>query len=295
VRTSLHSLSTGLRYHLLEWGHDSTFDHTVVLLHGFLDLNWCWQPVVEAGLQGLFHVVAPSMRGHGDSDWVGPGGYYHFADYLADLEDLLRQVGRARVSLVGHSMGGSVAAYFAGTFPERIFKLVLLEGMGPPLGLQTGPERTATWIREWSQARGRAPSSLESIADAAARIRRHDPMVSVEEAERLARHATRLNTAGQLIWKHDPIHLTTAPYGFEVTVAERFWCAITCPTLLVDGAQSSFHLPLDDLDRRRLAFAHAESVTLEGAGHMMQRHRPRALAELLTRFLTKAGDRAGDR
>ena len=74
-------LSTGLDYHLLEWGRENAaLDHTVVLVHGFLDLCWGWQDTVEAGLAGRFHVVAPDMRGHGDSDRVGAGGYYHFID-----------------------------------------------------------------------------------------------------------------------------------------------------------------------------------------------------------------------
>src|SRR5690242_11085102 len=95
-------LATGLSYHLLEWGEG---DHTVVLIHGFLDNAWGWQPMVDAGLAAGLHVVAPDMRGHGDSDWIGPGGYYHFADYLADLHELIDHIGqlgnagRARVSL----------------------------------------------------------------------------------------------------------------------------------------------------------------------------------------------------
>src|SRR5690348_15261143 len=94
-------LATGLGCHVLEWGRDQpALDHTVVLLHGFLDLAWTWVPTVEAGLAGRFHVLAPDVRGHGDSDWVGGGGYYHFIDYLADLDDLVRTLGRRRLSLV---------------------------------------------------------------------------------------------------------------------------------------------------------------------------------------------------
>src|SRR5262245_26616302 len=126
-------LATGLTCHVLEWGGaDAALDHTVVLLHGFLDLAWTWVPTVEAGLAGRFHVVAPDVRGHGDSDRVGPGGYYHFIDYLADLDALVRTLGRRRLSLVGHSMGGSIASYYAGVYPDRVHRLALLEGLGPP-------------------------------------------------------------------------------------------------------------------------------------------------------------------
>src|SRR5690606_3653321 len=88
-------LGTGLRYHVLEWGGDRPdLDHTVVLLHGFLDLAWSWEPTVRAGLAGRFHIVAPDLRGHGDTDWVGPGGTYHFLDYMADVEEIVGALGR---------------------------------------------------------------------------------------------------------------------------------------------------------------------------------------------------------
>src|SRR5947207_3597120 len=87
-------LATGLAYNVLEW--DAPSDHTVLLLHGFLDNAWTWQRLVESGLGLPAHVVAPDWRGHGDSDWVGAGGYYHFLDYVADLASLVALVGRRR-------------------------------------------------------------------------------------------------------------------------------------------------------------------------------------------------------
>ena len=85
------ALRTGLSYNVLEWGADSpaAAQHVVVLLHGFLDCAWTWQQTVDSGLFGRYRLIAPDLRGHGDSDRVGPGGYYYFMDYLADLHDLL--------------------------------------------------------------------------------------------------------------------------------------------------------------------------------------------------------------
>lgn len=282
------ALGTGLTYHVLEWGgSDAALDHTVVLLHGFLDLGWGWAATVRAGLAGRFHVVAPDFRGHGDSDWIGAGGYYHFVDYLADLDDLVRQVGRARLSLVGHSMGGSVAAYFAGTCPERIHRLALLEGLGPPEQELSVPERVRGWLESWRRVRGRAPKGHADLAEAAARLQKHDPLLSAELAAELASQGTTPGPDGRLRFKHDPLHLTTGPTPFRVAYAEEFWRRVTCPVLLVEGEQSAFRHSAEESERRAAFFARAERAVLAGAGHMMQRHQPATLADMLAEFLAR--------
>ena len=281
-------LSTGLDYHLIEWGRDDpALDHTVVMVHGFLDLCWGWQDAVEAGLAGRFHVVAPDMRGHGDSDRVGAGGYYHFMDYLADLESLVEQVGRARVSLVGHSMGGSVAAYFTGAWPERVARLVLIEGSGPPEDPTPVPDRVHLWVDACKRARLRQPRGYDSIEAAAARLRQHDPQLHEALSLRLARHGTSRGADGQLRFKHDPLHLTRGPYPFRLEVARSFWQRIRCPTLLVEGGESPFR----ELDRSG-DFPDAERAVVEGAAHMIQRHKPRELGRLLAGFLSGHDERA---
>ncbi len=275
-------LSTGLDYHLLEWGReDAALDHTVVMVHGFLDLSWGFSDCVEAALAGRFHVVAPDMRGHGDSDRVGAGGYYHFMDYLADLESLVAELGRSRVSLVGHSMGGSIVSYFAGTWPERVHRLALLEGLGPPEDSTPVPERVRHWVDACKRARSREPRSYDSVEAAAARLRQNDAALDQDLALRLAEHGTTRGGEGRLRFKHDPLHLTRGPYPFQLEVARSFWQRIACPVLLVEGSESPFRA----LDRSG-EFPAARRAVVDGAGHMMQRHRPAELGRLLAEFLS---------
>ena len=278
-------LSTGLDYHILEWGAgDPALSHTVFLIHGFLDIAWGWVPAVESALAGELHVVAPDMRGHGDSDRVGAGAYYHFMDYLADLDDLVAQLGRERVSLVGHSMGGSICGYYAGVFPERVHRLALLEGAGPPEMPMSAPDRVKTWLAGWEQARTRTPRTYATLDEAAARLRKNDPLLSEQLALELAAHGTR-SIAGGYQFKHDPVHVTLGPYPFLVDIAKQFWSRITCPVLIVEGAESTFRYSPDEAARRYDAFLNAERVVLEGAAHMMQRHQPEKLGELLADHL----------
>jgi pimeloyl-ACP methyl ester carboxylesterase len=286
-------LGTGLTYHLLEWGGEgdpppADPGHTVVLLHGFLDLGSSWELAVKAGLEGTFHILAPDMRGHGDSDRVGAGGYYHFADYLADLHELLRLRARDRVSLVGHSMGGAIASYYAGAFPERIARLALLEGLGPPEPTTSTPERIRAWIRAWERVRGHGQRSYSDVQEAAAQLRKHDPLLSGELAIQLAERGTSAGPDGRRRFKHDPLHATPGPYPFRLDTARELWGRVTCPVLLVEGAESVFRHPPEERARRVEAFSSAasvESLTIQGAAHMMLRHRPADIAAALSGFL----------
>lgn len=252
-------------------------------MHGFLDLSWGWYPAVQAGLAERFHVVAADMRGHGDSDRVGAGGYYHFMDYVADLACLVEEVGRARVSLVGHSMGGSIVAYYAGAFAGRAERVALLEGLGPPEDETPPPDRTRHWVEAWRRTRsneGRGHPSLEAAAE---RLRAADPKLGPELALFLAEHGTEPLPDGRRRFKHDPLHLTRGPYPFSVSVAETYWRRVDCPVLLIEGAESPFRA-LPDLERRAGCFGKAIRVVIPDAGHMIQRHQPAALCRALLEF-----------
>jgi pimeloyl-ACP methyl ester carboxylesterase len=281
-------LDTGIDYHVLEWGgQDATRTHSVFLLHGFLDLAWSWEATVRAGLAEGLHLVAPDLRGHGDSDRVGAGAYYHFFDYLGDLHSLVGALARDRLSLVGHSMGGSVASYYAGTFPDRVHRLAMLEGTGPPESPQSPPERVQTWLRGWAKVRKRPARSYPSVAVAAERLQKNDPLLEAEMARFLADKGTDVGADGSRTFKHDPLHLTLGPYPFRVAVAAEFWKRITCPVLLVEAERSNMRHPPDETARRHACFVNARHVLLPNAGHMMLRHQPAKLAGLLREFLTE--------
>ncbi len=240
---------------------------------------------MDAGLSQHFHIVAPDLRGHGDSDRVGPGGYYHFFDYLPDIAGLVDRLSSARLNLVGHSMGGTIASYFAGTFPDRVQRLALLEGIGPPVDDTEVPDRVRAWIGTWTRRRQDSPRRHPSILVAAERLIASDELLSEARALRLAEVGTRDPGDGSRQFKHDLVHLTRGPYPFRVDVAESFWRRVSCPVLFVDGARSSYRALGPEIDRRLACFKNVERVTLPRAGHMLQRHEPERLAAVLDKFL----------
>src|SRR5690606_24124500 len=215
---------------------------------GFLELAWSFERVAQR-LAPRYHVLAPDFRGHGDSGWVGAGGYYYFPAYTADLARLLPRLTRARTFLVGHSMGGTVATYYAGTFPERVHKLALLEGIGPPgTSPEDAPARLLEHVRTVDAVRAKALRPLPSLAAAAERLRRAYPGLDPAWSERLAAKATRPapdGPPGSRLWKHDPLHRTRSPLLFSEAQFAAFCRRIACPVLIVDGADSDVRFAHD--------------------------------------------------
>ncbi len=276
--------ANGLEHHVLEW--DGGGRTTLLCLHGFLDLSWAFHAVAPALAAAGYHVVAPDLRGHGRTQWVGAGGYYHFMDYVLDVADLVDALARDRLALVGHSMGGGITAYYAGVFPDRVWKAVVMEGgRVPETPVETVPDRVAGWIDGVRRVRGRGPKVYASVAEAAAQIRRRDPFCPEEEAAFLSERATH-PVPGGVAFLHDPLHVTHGPYPFHLDVATAFWRRIRCPVLLLEGEQTE--LPrTDDWHVRIAAFGDLRHEVIPGAGHMMMRHRPELVALRIAEFLAE--------
>lgn len=277
MRSSKLQLATGLTYNVQTW--DGPSATTFLLIHGFTDLGAGWCEVAPL-LAKHGRVLAPDLRGHGDSDWIGPGGYYHFMDYVADVDDLVRQMIDGRFVLVGHSMGGSVSGYYAGIRPERIAGLVLVEGLGPPdLMGGEGPTRTVAWIDAWRVARSKL-KTMASLDEAVSRLKRHDDLLDDTLARKLAEYGTRRHDQG-LVWKHDPLHATFGPYAYRLETARKYWEKVTCPVLAIDGGKSKLNLSDAERASRRASFKNVRHLVIDGAGHAVQRHAPKQLAEAI--------------
>ena len=117
--------SQGLRLHYWDWGNADA--PLMLLVHGGRDHGRSFDLIAHS-LQPHFHVLAPDLRGHGDSDWT-KGGSYSLTEYVYDLSRLVRSTGASQVTIVGHSMGGMVGLIYAGTFPEQVAALVVLDGV----------------------------------------------------------------------------------------------------------------------------------------------------------------------
>ena len=257
----------GLKHRVLEWGEASDDSPTLFFVHGFLDCGASFSWLVDS-LPEHYHCVAPDLRGHGGTEWVGKGGYYHFFDYVRDLRDLVDRLAGPRLVLVGHSMGGGVASLFAGSWPEASEKLVLLEGLGPAEeSYDEGPDRIRRWLRELRNTEGRGPRTFTSLEQVAARLSRLWPSLRPEQTEELAGWMTTEGPEGGFRWSYDPLHRTRTPMVFRPERWAPFLRAISCPTLTISGGESWVNWP--DLDTRRANLVDRTHCYIEEGSHML--------------------------
>ena len=122
----------GLRLHYWEWGDPQ--EETYVFVHGVRDQGRSWDhfldELIGRGVP-IKHAVALDLRGHGDSEWPSTSRGYAHEDFLTDLAGLLKHLDKEPVTIIGHSLGGSMCLLYAGTFPERVKRMVLVESLGP--------------------------------------------------------------------------------------------------------------------------------------------------------------------
>lgn len=285
--TSHFFISQRLRLHYVDWGNRSK--PPLLLLHGGRDhcRNWDW---LAASLRHDWHIIAPDLRGHGDSQW-SPDGHYTMAAYIYDLAQLIHQQKLAPVNIIAHSLGGNIALRYTGIYPDTVRRLISIEGLGPSPKLlaeraqQSADERMKSWIEEQRALASRTPRRYASVQDACNRMQEENTHLSPAQARHLTEHGINQNEDGSYSWKFDNYVRSNPPYDLTQSAIETLWNRISCPTLLVYGKESWASNPAED--GRAKHFRNAEVVTLEDAGHWAHHDRFDEFRNLASSFLKK--------
>jgi pimeloyl-ACP methyl ester carboxylesterase len=273
----------GIPHGVARWdGPQST---PIVLLHGWGDCAETFQFVIDAWSRDRC-ALALDWRGFGQS--ASQGRPYWFPDYLADLDAFLGAVSPDEpVVLVGHSMGGNIAALYAGIRPERVRRLVNLEGFGlPRTDVSEAPARYARWLQQLQMPP--TFSTYESIEAFAQLLCRRNPRLEPARAWYVASYWTKPLASGGVTLRWDPYHKLVNPVLYRREEAQRIWGQIAAPGLLVVGDRSDLR---DSLEADGTLAALAETFrtsrveVVEEAGHMLHHDRPEIVARLIETFL----------
>lgn len=286
----------GLRLHMLVWGDLAKATPAaplLVLAHGWMDVGASFQFMVDAlrarpGWRDR-PFMALDWRGFGQSDASGADSYW-FADYLADLDCLLDELSPGLpIDLLGHSMGGNAVMLYAGLRPQRIRRLINVEGFGmPATEPDEAPARFEKWIDELKQ-----PARLKDypdLAGVAERLKANNPRLRADFALWLAGHWSH-QEGGRFVIRADPAHKRPQPLLYRVPEVLAFFRRITAPVLFIEGDQTMYFFLFNgkydraQFEERAKAVPDVRIQTIQNAGHMVHHDQPEALAALVADFL----------
>ena len=271
----------GVDYHCRIWGENDA--PTLFCVHGWMDVSASFQFLVDA-LAREWRVIAPDWRGYGLTSWTSAETYW-FPDYLADLELLLKHYQPdTPVNLLGHSMGGNIACLYAGARPQRVARLINLEGFGMDRSDPAGaPARYQRWFDELNKgARMRDYDSFESLA---ARMREGNMRLRSERALFLARH-WGMEKDARVVLRADPRHKIVNPVLYRIEEARACWQQVSAPVLWVTGANTrSMRFDEAEHTARKACFRNLSAQVVADAGHMLHHDQPEALARAIEDFV----------
>lgn len=262
-------MSQGLRLSYVDWGNDQA--PLLLLIHGSQDHCRSWDWTADQ-LCADWHVVAPDLRGHGESDWSAEGNYDR--NYIArDILLLLRVLGDKPASIISHSLGAHIAMRVAGFHPEKVRQLVAIEGLGHPrtrladraaLPLK---KRFLDWSVQKDELAAKRSRHYEDLDAVMRRMKDAHARLSDEQARHLALHGTRRNADGSYSWKFDP--QVYYPSLLDIALSEQngLWREINCPVLHLYGLESYAASPRHD--GRLDFFTDAKLVEIANAGHWL--------------------------
>ena len=275
--------SQRLKLHYTEWGEPGS--KPLLLMHGGLDHGRSWDWVANAIGDG-YHIVAPDLRGHGDSDWA-IGSSYPMADSIYDLVRLFNHLGWKRTPIVAHSLGGVINLQLAGAFPDFVDRLLVVEGWRYSMTrefLDNAPPadaRLQKWVKLIDALEGRHPRHYPTLEAAIARMREANPRLTPEQARHLTTHGAKRNDDGTYSWKYDNYIRTIAPYRFSAADHERLWSLIKCPVVLAYGKEGFAADPAEVMK----FIPSARAVAFENAGHWPHHDRLDDFVVLVRDFL----------
>ena len=259
----------GLDLHYLTWQSLAETSEACLLLHGSTGNAYVWERVARE-LSKHMRVIAPDLRGHGESDWANPPAY-RCGDFAGDIASLIDALSLKQVSIVAHSMSVFHTLRHAASQPAGLRKLVLVD---------IEPTGRAEH-REILRAAGRKPERrFRSVDEAVERERRIIPAADEELVRQFVEHNLReLAETAELTYRYDPATLAQ----FDCYDEWDRLATIQCPTLILYGTESLLVSP-DTMRRAADELPQGELAAVPG-GHLPHLENPQVFSQVVLDFL----------
>lgn len=253
------------------WGDDHA--PPLLTLHGWLDNAGSFARLAPL-LARRWQVIALELPGHGHSAHLPPGLQYHFVDYVRCVLLAMDALGLQRFHLLGHSLGAGIASLVAAAKPERIDRLLLIEGLGP---IADDGHHTLRHFRDAmaSQATGRSLRSFPSI-DMAISARTLASGLPAEQARPIVERGLHQTKDGWH-WRSDARVNRPSPIRLAETQVHALLRGIEAPTALLLAQPDTPYLPGQRMQARS-ACVHDIAVTHMDGGHHLHLEHPDAVA-----------------
>jgi pimeloyl-ACP methyl ester carboxylesterase len=279
----------GLRYNIRRWGAKE--DQPVLFLHGARDSSITFQFLVDE-LKNDWCVYAPDWRGHGHTQWVKQGYWFH--EFVADLDVIADALlGKRKFPMVGHSLGGNVATAYAAVRSDRLSHFVALDAIGPltnafPVDMPKVLDSLLAASRP-----DREHAVYSSVSTMATRLRRQNPRLTPDRAMFIAEHGSCDDGRGGRRWLFDPQYERSLPTLHTLEEWFHLWSNVRIPTLLLMSGDKRPFAPNSvpgEVERRAAMIPHARRVTLEDSSHNLHHDAPAVVAGIIERFLADSVD-----
>ncbi|WCL47590.1 alpha/beta fold hydrolase [Leptospira sp. GIMC2001] len=240
----------------------------ILCLHGWLDNSSSFEPIAPILADHGYYLVAIDFPGHGKSGWRSTKTIYSFVDFIADIKAVVDSLGWEHFSLLGHSMGGGLGSLFAGSFPEQVDKLILIEALGPVTREPSeAPSSLANAINRLLNGIDQTDSSTFRSLELLVNLRLRAGAMKKESAELLMKRGTEKLEDNTYRLRRDPrLNLPSLVRLTEEQVLE-FLKRISCPVKVIWG-QTGYQWEKKFLAQRIGSIANIIEVTLEGNHHL---------------------------
>ena len=245
------------------WGNPNA--RPLLGLHGWLDNASTFDHL--APLLGEFRFISLDLPGHGYSDHRPPGSSYHFIDMVVDVLEVKKFLGWDRFSIIGHSMGAGLASYLAGTIPNDIDFLILIDGLGPITQKSNKmPEILMESSREWMSLLQKKKPIYPDF-ESAVKVRYSLGGILESSVRTLVSRGLK-PVSGGYTWNSDPRLKIKSRYYFSEDQCNAFLKAIEAPVLLIDAESSEINRWKESFRKRTNYLKNLDHRIVKGEHHL---------------------------